>query len=156
MKTHGDKKYKCDMLKCKKWFGTKYSLKRHMKSHKVKKDFKCKDCSKQFALQQYLTEHEFTHTRAKPFACNINGCQETFRQRGKRSLHQSLMHVPSKRRKPGEVNQNEQQINNNLDEANNFDWEQDQQSENRIIMDGGHYSNLMLREDHPGQEASSV
>ena len=27
------------------------------------------------------------HTKAKPFVCGINGCQETFRQRGKLCLH---------------------------------------------------------------------
>lgn len=94
-----DKKYKCDILKCKKWFKTKYSLKRHMKTHKVNKDFRCDICHKQFALQQYLIEHEFTHSRAKPFSCEIEGCQESFRQRGKRSLHQALVHGVKKRQK---------------------------------------------------------
>ena len=32
------------------------------------------------------------HTREKPFPCNIDGCQEKFRQRGKRSIHQREAH----------------------------------------------------------------
>ena len=50
-----------------------------MKKHKIKKDFECKKCNKTFALQQYLIEHDFTHTRQKPFVCGIDGCEETFR-----------------------------------------------------------------------------
>lgn len=34
----------------------------------------------------------YTHTREKPFVCGINGCQERFRQRGKRSIHQREAH----------------------------------------------------------------
>ena len=34
----------------------------------------------------------YTHTREKPFLCGINGCQERFRQRGKRSIHQREVH----------------------------------------------------------------
>ena len=77
----------CDIYTCMKVFNTKYSLKRHMKLHNVKKAWKCKQCSKCFSLQQYLIEHEFTHTRVRPFKCEIDGCNEFFRQRGKRSIH---------------------------------------------------------------------
>ena len=34
----------------------------------------------------------YTHTREKPFVCGIDGCQEKFRQRGKRSIHQKEAH----------------------------------------------------------------
>lgn len=57
------KKFKCDILNCDKVFTTKYSLKRHMKIHKVKKEWICSKCSKHFSLQQYLVEHDYTHTR---------------------------------------------------------------------------------------------
>jgi uncharacterized Zn-finger protein len=125
---NSDKKYKCDILNCNKCFKTKYSLKRHMKTHKINKEFKCSRCNKQFTLQQYLTEHEFTHTRAKPFACEIGGCQESFRQRGKRSLHQALVHGIKKRQKPvaeGMLNeQNSQILNNKMLQSDNHNlWE---------------------------------
>ena len=45
-----DKRFKCDILKCEKSFKTKYSLKRHMKIHKVNKEFVCGKCGKSFAL----------------------------------------------------------------------------------------------------------
>ena len=73
------RRFLCDIMGCKGNFKTKYSLKRHMKKHKIKKDFECKKCNKTFALQQYLIEHDFTHTRQKPFVCGIDGCEETFR-----------------------------------------------------------------------------
>jgi len=34
----------------------------------------------------------YTHTREKPFICGIDGCEEKFRQRGKRSIHQREAH----------------------------------------------------------------
>jgi hypothetical protein len=43
-------------------------------------------------LPQYLEEHEYTHTGEKPFVCGINGCPETFRQRGKLSIHKKNSH----------------------------------------------------------------
>lgn len=94
-----DKRFRCDILGCSKPFKTKYSLKRHMKIHKVNKEWVCDKCNRRFALQQYLVEHDFTHTRQKPFQCKIDGCTETFRQRGKRSIHQNLVHGTGKRRR---------------------------------------------------------
>lgn len=93
------KLFRCDVMACDKVFKTKYSLKRHMKIHKIKKEWQCKKCHKQFALQQYLVEHDYTHSRLKPFLCNLNGCTESFRQRGKRSLHQALVHNTTKKNK---------------------------------------------------------
>ena len=46
-----EKMFRCDILNCNSEFKTKYSLKRHMKMHKVKKDWKCKICKKQFSLK---------------------------------------------------------------------------------------------------------
>ncbi len=43
-------------------------------------------------LPQYLEEHEYTHTGEKPYVCGINGCAETFRQRGKLSIHKKNAH----------------------------------------------------------------
>lgn len=43
-------------------------------------------------MPQYLEEHEYTHTGAKPFVCDINNCAETFRQRGKLSIHRKNAH----------------------------------------------------------------
>ena len=51
------------------------------------KPLKCKYCDKRFSLKQYLKEHQYTHTGERPYICNINGCEKTFRQAGKLSLH---------------------------------------------------------------------
>eukprot|EP00347_Sterkiella_histriomuscorum_P003085 403365648 len=51
-----------------------------------------KNSSQAFSLPQYLEEHEYTHTGAKPFVCGINNCAETFRQRGKLSIHRKNAH----------------------------------------------------------------
>jgi hypothetical protein len=84
------KAFKCDIFGCEQAFKTKFSLKRHFKKHYVKK-LKCKFCDKAFGLQQYLEEHEHTHTGEKPYACP--SCPMTFRQRGKLSLHRNAMHA---------------------------------------------------------------
>ncbi|CAI2377376.1 unnamed protein product [Moneuplotes crassus] len=77
----------CDFKKCEKIFTTKYSLIRHTQTHLKKKNFKCKQCSKTFNIKQNLIEHEFVHTGEQPYFCNIDGCTQRFRQRGKLSLH---------------------------------------------------------------------
>lgn len=88
----GKKLYKCDMRECEKLFSSKFSLKRHYMKHTNKKQHTCKHCQKAFVLPQYLEEHEYTHTGAKPFICGVNGCAETFRQRGKLSIHKKNVH----------------------------------------------------------------
>ena len=45
-----NKKFQCDVIACDKYFKTKYSLKRHMKIHKVNKEWVCGECGKHFAL----------------------------------------------------------------------------------------------------------
>ena len=72
---------------CSKTFATNFSLVRHQLVHTQIKPFKCDFCPKTFALAQYKREHEFIHTNLKPFVCGVNGCTESFRQRGKLSLH---------------------------------------------------------------------
>lgn len=77
----------CDFFNCERIFTTKYSLSRHMQTHRKKKDFKCKECDKTFSIKQNLIEHEFVHTGQLPYLCNFEGCTERFRQRGKLALH---------------------------------------------------------------------
>ena len=45
-----EKRFKCDVVSCEGNFKTKYSLKRHMKIHKINKEWVCNKCGKQFAL----------------------------------------------------------------------------------------------------------
>lgn len=71
--------HKCDIRDCEKLFSTKYSLKRHIMRHTNQKRHICKHCMKGFVLPQYLEEHEYTHTGAKPFICGVGDCHESFR-----------------------------------------------------------------------------
>ena len=90
------KHFRCDIKWCNQVLSTKYSLKRHLLKHLDCKDFVCKTCGKKFCLNQYLVEHEFTHSREKPYVCGINGCPLSFRQRGKYSnMHNSRLDLVS-------------------------------------------------------------
>jgi uncharacterized Zn-finger protein len=75
------------MPDCGKRFTTRFSLKRHYYIHKQEKKFECHLCNKQFVLPQYLKEHQYIHINDDPFICGVNGCNESFKQRGKLSLH---------------------------------------------------------------------
>ena len=77
----------CIYAECNRAFKTRFSMKRHMLIHSQIKEYKCPYCEKEFALIQYLKEHIYTHTKVKPYACGISGCNKTFRQAGKLSLH---------------------------------------------------------------------
>jgi uncharacterized Zn-finger protein len=87
-----DKLFKCDKKGCDKELSTKFSLQRHSLIHMNKKDFKCSHCPKTFMLQQYKIEHEYTHSRERPYICMVDGCAEKFRQRGKLSIHKQNHH----------------------------------------------------------------
>ena len=79
--------YIWDFKNCEKIFTTTYSLARHSLTHNKKKNHIWKQCNKAFSFKQNLIEHEFVHTGELPYVCNVNGCTERFRQRGKLSLH---------------------------------------------------------------------
>jgi uncharacterized Zn-finger protein len=83
----GPKEFVCTAQGCNKEYSTKFALQRHLYTHSGIKAFQCKYCPKSFSLLQYLQEHEHIHTKAKPFVCGIDGCSESFRQRGKLCLH---------------------------------------------------------------------
>ena len=85
-----DFKYKCPKNDCDKSYTTKFSLIRHLTSHNPVKKHVCAICFKSFALVQYLKEHMHIHTGQNPYKCNFPGCDKSFRQAGKLSLHKKL------------------------------------------------------------------
>lgn len=92
-----------------KSFTNKHSLKRHKTTHDPNKKYKCEVWSKSFSLPQYLKEHKVVHTNARPFVCKFPGCNKSFRQAGKLSIHKkehindrkSTAKVQSKRKAVG-------------------------------------------------------
>ena len=80
----------CKKADCKKQYTTRFSLRRHMTSHTSLKQHVCVLCFKSFSLAQYLKEHTYIHTGQKPFLCNFPGCDKSFRQAGKLSMHKKF------------------------------------------------------------------
>jgi len=66
--------YKCDI--CGTCFTKSEVLKRHKRSHNVKKDFSCTFCNLSFHRRDCLTDHMRNHTGEKPFQCTI--CNKKF------------------------------------------------------------------------------
>ena len=81
------KPFICRHNRCNKAYTTSFSLRRHMTTHQSDRKFSCPTCGKQFALAQYLKEHMYIHNDQKPFRCDYPGCNMSFRQAGKLSLH---------------------------------------------------------------------
>lgn len=82
--------YKCVKPSCNKTYTTKFSLRRHVASHRAVQQYQCKVCDRRFALRQYLKEHSNIHTGERPFVCLFKGCGHSFRQAGKLSLHKRI------------------------------------------------------------------
>ncbi|XP_077598039.1 uncharacterized protein LOC144213446 isoform X1 [Stigmatopora nigra] len=79
----GDKLCKC--FQCGKTFGTKFSLKTHIRSHTGKKPFSCTVCGKRFTQKGNLNSHARTHTGDKPFSCSF--CGQGFTQKETLKTH---------------------------------------------------------------------
>lgn len=82
--------YECKVAGCPKNYTTRFSLRRHIASHATTKQHVCVLCMKTFTLAQYLKEHMYIHTQQKPFKCDFEGCDRSFRQAGKLSMHKKL------------------------------------------------------------------
>ena len=73
-KSLSKKVHVCDV--CKKVFGYKISLTRHMLAHTYEKDFQCYVCLKRIAQKDHFAEHLVTHTKEKKFTCEV--CKKEF------------------------------------------------------------------------------
>jgi uncharacterized Zn-finger protein len=83
----------CTMPGCGKEFSSRFCLKRHyMTIHMKFKKFECNVCSRTFAQKQYLVEHLNIHTQFHPYTCQIDGCNQKFKQRSRLCLHRKQVH----------------------------------------------------------------
>ncbi|CAG5026409.1 unnamed protein product [Parnassius apollo] len=89
----GKTSHKC--LICNKPMATKACVERHMmRIHGEKKEKPrthiCEQCGKAFADKKILTQHEITHSGARPLSCDI--CQQTFKHKASLYTHRKRVH----------------------------------------------------------------
>jgi uncharacterized Zn-finger protein len=81
-------RFACEHRGCTDSFNTRFSLKRHMKTHNGEKPFACEFCSKSFAEKSTLVRHLRIHTGEKPFSCSYSNCGRTFSDRTNLKRHE--------------------------------------------------------------------
>ncbi|CAG4949822.1 unnamed protein product [Parnassius apollo] len=75
--------YNCEY--CTKNFATQDSLKNHQDAHKIEKRHQCHFCNKAFCMLSTLRDHIRTHTGEKPFLCS--SCGKGFSQKNNLAQH---------------------------------------------------------------------
>lgn len=64
----------------------------HRLIHRGERRYGCEECGKRFYRADALKNHQRIHSGEKPFACWVEGCQKSFRQRGDRDKHVKSRH----------------------------------------------------------------
>ncbi|XP_028456204.1 zinc finger protein 84-like [Perca flavescens] len=88
----GDEQFSCS--KCAKRYGSKSSLKRHMRTHSGLKYVRCSVCKKGFLRESHLQRHMITHTGEKAFSCSV--CKKAFGYKATLQKHMTT-HTGEKR-----------------------------------------------------------
>ena len=63
-----------------------------MVHHMGLKRFECNICGRKFSQGQCLKEHINSHTSTYLYACDVEGCNEKFKQRSRLSFHKKKLH----------------------------------------------------------------
>ncbi|XP_055083995.1 gastrula zinc finger protein xFG20-1-like [Periophthalmus magnuspinnatus] len=85
------KKHQCSV--CKKRFGTKQILQRHIRVHTGERPFSCLICTKTFTEKSHLDRHIKIHTGERPYSCLT--CKKTFTQKASLDYH-VMIHTGNK------------------------------------------------------------
>jgi len=98
----GSGKHKCNYSGCNDSFQSKFSLRRHMKTHTGDRPFICTwqdpyqagsiPCGKRFAENSTLKRHIQTHTGEKPYSCPYHTCRKLFADNVNLKRHLRLVH----------------------------------------------------------------
>jgi KRAB domain-containing zinc finger protein len=83
--------------------GRSYKYRGNLTSHQRLHNgtaFACDLCERQFNEKRELEQHFNAHTSAKPYACDVNGCEKMFTQMSSVITHKREVHeyVPGKYR----------------------------------------------------------
>ena len=70
---------------CEKVFQSPSHLARHMRTHTKEKPYECDVCEKRFSESGNLTKHMRIHTNEKPYECDV--CEKRFSQSGNLKKH---------------------------------------------------------------------
>ncbi|XP_075961865.1 uncharacterized protein LOC142965049 isoform X1 [Anarhichas minor] len=82
----GEKPFNCSV--CKKSFGRRQTIKRHMVTHTGDKPFSCSECNTSFSRSGHLQRHMRCHTGEKLFSCSL--CKKSFGRRETLQRHVRL------------------------------------------------------------------
>jgi KRAB domain-containing zinc finger protein len=83
-----------ECTKCEKSYKSRNSLTAHQRMHDGTA-FACDLCEKQFYHKAHLKQHRIGHTFARPYACDVDGCEKKFAlkcnmQKHKREVHEKV------------------------------------------------------------------
>ena len=80
----------CAFEGCDKVLASRWSLKRHIRTHTGEKPFQCLQCSKEFVQKCSLIRHEQTHGVEKAWSCDHPNCNKTFKLKEYLDVHKRV------------------------------------------------------------------